>query len=238
MRKIKSILILGVILLIACVDYAKEDLVLDSECYYCPETVTLLFPLNNETCEPGELIDDSRAIIKLLWEESSNTDYYEVSVIDLSSGESQTISNVFMNEQEVVLIRSRVYEWSVTSVNQRSDTTSTSEVFQFYLEGEQTDNIAPTTPILLTPESGKTIDAGEKLFSWESSSDADGDNLLYTLYLDTIDGKQEPPVEQRAIVANSILRLLEPGLQYYYRVEVSDGQIISSSETRSFRTRE
>jgi hypothetical protein len=238
MRKIKSILILGVILLIACVDYAKEDLVLDSECYYCPETVTLLFPLNNETCEPGELIDDSRAIIKLLWEESSNTDYYEVSVIDLSSGESQTISNVLMNEQEVVLIRSRVYEWSVTSVNQRSDTTSTSEVFQFYLEGEQTDNIAPTTPILLTPESGKTIDAGEKLFSWESSSDADGDNLLYTLYLDTIDGKQEPPVEQRAIVANSILRLLEPGLQYYYRVEVSDGQIISSSETRSFRTRE
>lgn len=238
MRKIKSILILGVILLIACVDYAKEDLVLDSECYYCPETVTLLFPLNNETCEPGELIDDSRAIIKLLWEESSNTDYYEVSVIDLSSGESQTISNVLINEQEVVLIRSRVYEWSVTSVNQRSDTTSTSEVFQFYLEGEQTDNIAPTTPILLTPESGKTIDAGEKLFSWESSSDADGDNLLYTLYLDTIDGKQEPPVEQRAIVANSILRLLEPGLQYYYRVEVSDGQIISSSETRSFRTRE
>lgn len=238
MRKIKSILILGVILLIACVDYAKEDLVLDSECYYCPETVTLLYPLNNETCEPGELIDDSRAIIKLLWEESSNTDYYEVSVIDLSSGESQTISNVLMNEQEVVLIRSRVYEWSVTSVNQRSDTTSTSEVFQFYLEGEQTDNIAPTTPILLTPESGKTIDAGEKLFSWESSSDADGDNLLYTLYLDTIDGKQEPPVEQRAIVANSILRLLEPGLQYYYRVEVSDGQIISSSETRSFRTRE
>ena len=238
MRKIKSILILGVILIIACVDYAKEDLVLDSECYYCPETVTLLFPLNNETCEPGELIDDSRAIIKLLWEESSNTDYYEVSVIDLSSGESQTISNVLMNEQEVVLIRSRVYEWSVTSVNQRSDTTSTSEVFQFYLEGEQTDNIAPTTPILLTPESGKTIDAGEKLFSWESSSDADGDNLLYTLYLDTIDGKQEPPVEQRAIVANSILRLLEPGLQYYYRVEVSDGQIISSSETRSFRTRE
>lgn len=238
MRKTKSILILGVILLMACVDYAKEDLVLDSECYYCPETVTLLFPSNNETCEPGELIDDSRAIIKLLWEESSNTDYYEVSVIDLSSGESQTISNVFMNEQEVVLIRSRVYEWSVTSVNQRSDTTSTSEVFQFYLEGEQTDNIAPTTPILLTPESGKTIDAGEKLFSWESSSDADGDNLLYTLYLDTIDGKQEPPVEQRAIVANSILRLLEPGLQYYYRVEVSDGQIISSSETRSFRTRE
>ena len=238
MRKIKSILILGVILLIACVDYAKEDLVLDSECYYCPETVTLLFPLNNETCEPGELIDDSRAIIKLLWEESSNTDYYEVSVIDLSSGESQTISNVLMNEQEVVLIRSRVYEWSVTIVSQRSDTTSKSEVFQFYLEGEQTDNIAPTTPILLTPESGKTIDAGEKLFSWESSSDADGDNLLYTLYLDTIDGKQEPPVEQRAIVANSILRLLEPGLQYYYRVEVSDGQIISSSETRSFRTRE
>lgn len=238
MRKTKSILILGVILLIACVDYAKEDLVLDSECYYCPETVTLLFPLNNETCEPGELIDDSRAIIKLFWEESSNTDYYEVSVIDLSSGESQIISNVLMNEQEVVLIRSRVYEWSVTSVNQRSDTTSTSEVFQFYLEGEQTDNIAPTTPILLTPESGKTIDAGEKLFSWESSSDADGDNLLYTLYLDTIDGKQEPPVEQIAIVANSILRLLEPGLQYYYRVEVSDGQIISSSETRSFRTRE
>ena len=69
----------------------------------------------------------------------------------------------------------------------------------------------------MTPESGKTIDAGEKLFSWESSSDADGDNLLYTLYLDTIDGKQEPPVEQIAIVANSILRLLEPGLQYYYR---------------------
>ena len=67
MRKTKSILILGVILLIACVDYAKEDLVLDSECYYCPETVTLLFPLNNETCEPGELIDDSRAIIKLFW---------------------------------------------------------------------------------------------------------------------------------------------------------------------------
>ncbi len=47
MRKTKSILILGVILLMACVDYAKEDLVLDSECYYCPETDTILFPSNN-----------------------------------------------------------------------------------------------------------------------------------------------------------------------------------------------
>ena len=238
MIKLKNILILAVMPFISCVDYANEDLVLDLECYYCPEIVTLLFPLNNETCEPGTIIDDSRATLKLLWEESKNTDYYEVTVTDLSSGESQSISKVLSNEQEVVLIRSRGYEWSVTSVNQRSDTTSTSEVFQFYLEGEQTENIAPTTPILLTPESGKTIDAGEKLFSWESSTDGDGDNLLYTLFLDTVDGKQDPPIEQKEIVANSILRLLEPGLQYYYRVEVSDGKTISSSETRSFRTRE
>jgi len=110
MRKLKNIPILAVILFIACVDYAKEDLVLDSECYYCPEAVTLLFPLNNETCEPGTIIDDSRATLKLLWEESKNTDYYEVTVTDLSSGESQSISKVLSNEQEVVLIRSRGYE--------------------------------------------------------------------------------------------------------------------------------
>lgn len=234
--KILSALIMGlVMLMVQCVDYTDEVSVAPEDCIYCPEPPTLLYPENNETCEPGVILNDSLAILELQWTKTKNTDYYDITLIDNESGELQTFSSSNIS-QEVVLLRAKSYSWNVMSYNARSDSYAESDNYQFYLEGIQVKNVAPTAPTLLTPESGKTISAGEVLFSWSASTDPDGDSLLYTLYLDTVDGYQEPPISQVGLAGTGISRTLEAGQQYYFRVEVSDGLISASSEIRSFRT--
>jgi hypothetical protein len=109
-------------------------------------------------------------------------------------------------------------------------------MFQFYLQGEGIVNYAPFAPTLLTPESGKSIEATQVNFSWQTT-DLDGDTLSYTLFVDTVDGKQTPPVAQQNLSQTSFTLELESGKVYYYRVEAFDGKNRASSITRSFRTK-
>ena len=172
----------------------------------------------------------------LEWQYAHKADKYEVTITNQDTQASQTFSDLTTNQKEVTLERAQAYTWSVTSFNQRANITQSSETYQFYLQGDGIENYAPFAPSLLTPESGKSIDAGATLFSWEAS-DLDGDTLSYTLYVDTIDGKQTPPAAQTGISATQMTLTLEAGRQYYFRVEASDGVNTSSSVTRSFRTK-
>jgi hypothetical protein len=205
------------------------------ECPFCPDVAVLVYPLNNEACEPGAILGNNQATVVLEWQYAFNADKYGVNISNQQTGQSQTFSNIISNQQEVTLERAQAYWWTVTSFNQRSNIDQTSKIFQFYLQGDGIQNYAPFAPTLLTPESGKTIGSGETLFSWEAN-DLDGDSLTYTLFVDTIDGKQTPPSSQINFSSTQKVLNLEGGKQYFYRVEASDGLNTSSSVTRSFRT--
>ena len=236
MRKL-SIYTLGLLtLLISCTNDCPDGYCNTEECPFCPDAAALVYPINNQACEPGAILANNQATVVLEWQYAHKADKYEVTITNQDTQASQTFSDLTTNQKEITLERAQAYTWSVTSFNQRANITQSSEMYQFYLQGDGIENYAPFAPSLLTPESGKSIDAGATLFSWEAS-DLDGDTLSYTLYVDTIDGKQTPPAAQTGISATQMNLTIEAGRQYYFRVEASDGVNTSSSVTRSFRTK-
>ena len=236
MKKL-SLYTLGLLtLLISCTNDCPDGYCNTEECPFCPDAAALVYPINNQACEPGAILSDNQATVVLEWQYAEKADKYEVTITNQETQATETFSGLTTNQKEVTLERAQAYTWSVTSFNQRANITQTSEVYQFYLEGEGIVNYAPFAPTLLTPESGKSIEAGTTLFSWEAS-DLDGDTLSYTLYVDTVDGTVTPPAAQTGISATQMTLTLESGKQYYFRVEASDGVNTSSSVTRSLRTK-
>jgi len=233
-RLLTLLLLIG--LFTACTNDCPDGLCATEACPFCPEAALLSFPENNQACEPGTILSENLATVTLQWQYAKDADTYQVVITNQASGASQTFSNLSTNEQVVTLERAQAYSWSVTSFNQRANITQTSAVYQFYLQGEGIVNYAPFAPTLITPESGKSIDPTQVTFSWQTT-DLDGDTLTYTLYVDTVDGKQTPPAAQQNLTQTSLTLDLEPGKVYYYRVEASDGKNTSSSITRSFRTK-
>ena len=233
----KKLLVLIVIALIvsACSNDCPDGLCATEACPFCPDAAVLIYPQNNQACEPGEVLSETEATLILQWQQAKDADRYSLSITDQVSGETQRFDNLTVTSHTVTLTRARAYTWQVISYNQRATITQTSTPFQFYLQGEGVVNYAPFAPTLLTPESGKSIPSGATTFTWEAS-DLDGDALTYTLYVDTVDGKQTPPASQQNLSATSATVTLESAKVYYYRVEASDGQNTASSIIRSFRT--
>lgn len=233
-RLLTLLLFLG--LFTACTNDCPDGLCATEACPFCPDVAVLIYPENNQACEPGSIVSETTATVVLEWQYAKDADTYQAVITNQASGESQTFSNLKTNAQEVTLERAQAYSWSVTSFNQRANITQPSTVYQFYLQGEGIVNYAPFAPTLITPESGKSIDPTQVTFSWQTT-DLDGDALTYTVYVDTVDGKQTPPAAQQNLTQTSLTLDLEPGKVYYYRVEASDGKNTSSSITRAFRTK-
>jgi hypothetical protein len=230
-----TILLLLVSLLFGCSNDCPNGFCTTEACPFCPDAAVLFFPENNQACEPGEVLSATKATLTLQWQRAKDADHYSLSITDQLSGETQSYDNLLAASHTVTLTRAQAYSWQVTSYNQRANITRSSALHQFYLQGEGVVNYAPFAPTLLTPESGKSIEPGLTTFTWEAS-DLDGDPLTYTLYVDTVDGKQTPPEAQQNLSETSDTLTLEAGKVYYYRVVASDGKSSASSITRSFRT--
>ena len=74
------------------------------------------------------------------------------------------------------------------------DDIPSSSKWRFYLQGDAETNSPPFPANLLNPSSGEAISLNDNGFfnlQWEGI-DPENDNLIYTLYLDTIDGLQSP----------------------------------------------
>ena len=101
-------------------------------------------------------------------------------------------------------------------------------------------NFAPYPAALLSPNNSSTIDRnsnGEITFEWEGSDPDDADNLVYTLYIDTVDGKQTPSTSLTDLTVETIDVALDAANTYYWRVKTSDGKNSSYSVVRSFKTK-
>jgi len=236
MRKIIGSLLIVFFFAVSCNQECPDGYCNTEECPFCPDAAALIYPINNEACEPGTILANNKATVVLEWQYAYRADKYELTITNQESQTTQTFTNLTTNQKEVTLDRAQAYTWTVTSFNQRANITQTSETYQFYLQGDGIENYAPFAPTLLTPESGKTIEPGVTTFSWEAS-DLDNDPLTYTLFVDSIDGKQTPPSSQVDISVTQMTINLEAGKQYFFRVEANDGVNTSSSVTRSFRTK-
>ena len=199
-----------------------------------PGKSSLSAPENNEVCYEGEEVDDSNSEVTFSWDASSDTDSYDLVITNQETSQSQTESGITSTSKAVILATDVSYSWKVVSkANDTSDTTE-SDTWQFYLAGDGQENYAPFPATILSPTSGAALDSnnGSITLSWEGNDPDEGDSLTYTIYLDEVDGLQDPIEEDSSETELEVS--VESGTTYYWRVKTSDGKSSSFTLVYSF----
>ena len=199
-----------------------------------PGKSNLSAPENNEVCYEGEEVDDSNSEVIFSWDASSDTDSYDLVITNQETSQSQTESGITSTSKAVTLATDVSYSWKVVSkANDTSDTTE-SDTWQFYLAGDGQENYAPFPATILSPTSGAAVDSnnGGITLSWEGNDPDEGDSLTYTIYLDEVDGLQDPIEEDSSETELEVS--VESGTTYYWRVKTSDGKSSSFTLVYSF----
>ena len=223
-------LILALILLIGC----------ESENFNSPGKTILISPENVQICETGVSISDTQSEVTFSWSESEYTDYYDLNIINLNSNLVIWSSKNKLTSDKVVLVKGQPYSWKVNTRNSEVSEITSSDTWKFYLGGLGVINFAPYPAALLAPNNSSTLERnsnGEITFKWDGSDPDDGDDLVYTLYVDTIDGKQTPAASQTDLSVKTLNVALDAGTTYYWRIKTFDGKNNSYSVVRSFKTK-
>ena len=204
-------------------------------------------PENNRTCFSGKSISETKSEVTFEWKDKIKTDfseeryYYLLEITDLNKNITKTITPISKNSTIVVLDKGAPYSWRViTQSNTDQSVVVASELWKFYLAGNGIVNYVPFPAQLKTPVSGSTVsrDAnGMVTFLWEGSDPDAGDTLSYTLFVDSVDGEQTPPIDQSNLLSNTLKVKLSSDTIYYWRIETSDGKDSSYSLVSAFRTK-
>lgn len=202
-----------------------------------PGNAILIFPINNEVCEEGTIISQNESEINFRWNESTDTNFYELIINDLNNSEILRFKDLTSTSKKVKLSRGVPYSWKIISASD-SEFFGSSNLWKFYLSKEGNQNYPPFPAIIKSPYSGEivTLNSDNKLtLSWEGN-DPNNDDLLYTVYIDTVDGKQSPISSLTDITANTIEIELQKSTIYYWRIKTSDKTNSSFTTVYSFKT--
>lgn len=199
-----------------------------------PLPAALNLPADNEVCYDGNIISSSMSEVTFSWNPSENTDRYQLEVTNLNTNTSAVYPSTG-TEIAVSLERGVPYMWWVTSLATGAQNSATSASRRFYLAGEGISSYAPFPAELTGPTSGSTVDPNGVIFTWKGS-DADSQELVYTLYLDTTDGKTQQ--EASGLTAPTYeAASLQNGTVYYWSIVTIDPQgNTSRSPAFSFKT--
>jgi hypothetical protein len=203
-----------------------------------PGKATLVAPANNKTCETGTSVSDTQSTVTFNWNASANTNTYDVQITNLNTTTATNKNGVSSTSTTATLDKGVPYSWKVTSKNTTTTTTTASDTWKFYLAGDGVVNYAPFPADLTAPASGSTItlSEGKATFTWDGSDPDSGDTLTYTVYVDTVDGKQTPTSALSNLSSETVDVDLEAATTYYWRVKTSDGTNASYSIVYSFKT--
>jgi len=124
--------------------------------------------------------------------------------------------------------RGETYYWKVMA-SDGTDTTD-SDIWSFSVE-EETENTPPTVD-LFYPGNGDLVPSGTVDLSWDAE-DNDGDDLTFTVYLDTTSDPSQVIGEELTSPSLEVSDL-EDGETYYWQVEAFDGTDSSFSDIWSF----
>lgn len=180
-----------------------------------PAQVSLVFPEQNSECTTGISVNDLSSEVEFRWNPASGTDTYELSVINLLNGVTQTRTTA-VTTAVVPLQKGTPYSWQVLAKNSVGVTESS--VWRFYNAGSQT-NYAPFPATILKPGPGSSVrpDAGGLVTLEWDAGDVDNDLEGFEIYVDTVN----PPVllaAEPAAVTTSLQIALSPGTVYFWKV--------------------
>lgn len=201
-----------------------------------PGKSVLIAPVNAKTCEDGTNSTATQSTVAFSWNATSDTQSYDLNITNLNTQAVVTQTGLTATTASAVLTRGVPYSWSVTSRN-KGTTTATSDVWKFYLAGNGVTNYAPFPAAAIAPEPGATAvpSNGKVTLSWDSS-DVEASALTYTLYFDTVDGKQTPLTANTSLTAKTKEVTVASNTVYYWRVVTSDGANVSTSVVYTFKT--
>ena len=203
-----------------------------------PEAALLTAPDNNKVCETGTSISDSKSNVDFSWSASANTTSYDLKITNLSTNEVSNQSGVTETTTTVELSKGTAYSWQITSKNNESTENAFSSTWKFYLAGSSETTFAPFPADLISPTSGSTIQRdgdGMVTLSWAGSDPDTSSGLKFTVYLDTVDGKQVPQEDYKDLEESELTTAADSDTVYYWRVKTSDGTNVSYSLIYSFR---
>ena len=163
---------------------------------------------------------------------------YDLRITNLNTSIAINKTGVSTTTTKSTLDKGVPYSWYITSKSTASTTTTKSDAWKFYLAGTGVVNYAPFPADLKTPTLRSTVSLtdGKATFTWDGSDPDEEDTLTYTLYVDSTDGKQTPPDEQKGLSVQTLDVALDAATTYYWRVKTSDGTNTSFSVMSNFKT--
>lgn len=201
-----------------------------------PSSAALSLPENNKVCETGTDVSDTQSTVLFQWAAATNATVYDLRITNTDTQGISVVNNIDGTERSVTLEKGMPYSWQVISKATGTNETAQSPTWKFYLAGDGVENYAPFPTELISPASGATVSVSEDgkiSLSW-SGEDPDGDALTYTVYMDQVDGLQEPVAS--SITETSLEVSAEKDTVYYWRVKSSDGENSAFSQIYAFRT--
>ncbi len=201
-----------------------------------PGDVTLISPEKNKTCEAGSIISDLQREVFFSWSAAPNADFYDLRITDLNTNIVTIVDKIIGTNTKVVLKKGTPYSWNLISRSGKSTMEGKSESWNFYLAGTGISNYAPFPATIVSPLPGATISPtlNKIKLSWKGA-DPENDKLTYTVYLDSIDGKQQPLASLTDLSTSTIEVALETGKIYYWRIRSSDGSNASTTIVYQFK---
>jgi hypothetical protein len=94
-------------------------------------------------------------------------------------------------------------------------------------DGVPSLNAAPSVPVLAYPTNELFCTEFELEFSWQASTDVDGDPVFYTLQI-AFDQLFDTIVEEKNVDGTSVMVMLEKGKTLYWRVRANDNHANTS----------
>jgi len=202
-----------------------------------PSAALLVFPFQNSECNTGNQISNDISEVTFEWQASDNTDSYVLSVTNLGTNNTQTITTTNTMATSGIA-RAAPFSWSVTSSNMETTVRPESETWLFFNAGSIT-NYPPFPAQLVSPKSGAAVlknTNDEILFQW-SGADVEDDIVSYELFLSEPDA-EELTSAYTGTDANFTVAGLVSQSVYKWRVGTTDAQEhTSSSNTYEFSVR-
>ena len=197
-----------------------------------PLATTLIFPDNNEECTEGEVINPTQSRVVFEWNDSQNTDSYQVNLRNLNTGSSSLTSST-ESSTPIILLRGVPYEWFVVSRANGTTETATSPTWRFFNAGPGISNYAPFPAQAVTPTRGATLSATSSVVLEWSGSDVDNDISNYTVSFGT---ENPPPALESEITGTSLEVDVQSGNTYFWQVATEDtAGNVTNSEVFVFR---
>ncbi|NAY93497.1 hypothetical protein GTQ34_16440 [Muricauda sp. JGD-17] len=181
-----------------------------------PSVPVTIYPTNGLLCIENP--------IEFSWNSAIDKEGDEITYeIEIASDESFTnlIEKTTVNETKKTFTLEKGIElnWRVRAKDNKNNVSDFSTNWKFYTEGEGIVNYLPFKPTLLNPILNSTVTGNSVSLEW-SSSDVDGDELVYDLYF----GNSNPPsLFQENISDNTYSIGIIENQIYYWKIIVKDG---------------